>query len=105
MIIFGDNWNNPLARSSSEVHLFSEVRRMSIGIYGAHGKMANSVYGDGAARASSQVLRISNILSNELFIMPHTETGSAQLVYDIRVLGKEKSAALILSAETGDIIS
>ena len=71
MIIFGDNWNNPLARSSSEVHLFSEVRRMSIGIYGAHGKMANSVYGDGAARASSQVLRISNILSNELWLLPH----------------------------------
>ena len=47
----------------------------------------------------------TDILSNKLFIMPHTETGSAQLVYEIRVLGKEKSAALILSAETGDIIS
>ena len=71
MIIFGDNWKNPIAQTNSEAHLFSEVRRMSIGIHGAHGKMANAVYGDGAARASSQVLRISNILSNELWLLPH----------------------------------
>ena len=79
MIIFGDNWKNPVARDKSEVHLFSEVSRMSIGIYGAHGKMANSVYGDGAARASSQVLRISNTLSNELWLLPHPGWSTAMV--------------------------
>ena len=80
-LIFGDNWKNPLARTATNptVHFFTEVRKMSIGIYGAHGKMANSVYGDGAARASSHVLRVSNIMSNELWLLPHPGWSTARV--------------------------
>lgn len=45
------------------------------------------------------------ILSSELTVIPHSESGSAKLVYDISVTGSEKSVQLILDADNCEIVS
>lgn len=47
----------------------------------------------------------SVVIDDELVICPYTESGSAMLVYDIRVLSEDISAELFIDAESGDIVA
>lgn len=47
----------------------------------------------------------AEIISSDLTVLPHTESGSPKLVYDINVISDSKSAELFIDANSCEIIS
>lgn len=47
----------------------------------------------------------SEIISSELIIRPYTDIDSANLMYDIRILGETEYSELFIDADSGDIIT